>query len=176
MTTNPSPATNTSDTTRTTPVRRSFISGLLPFIGVILFVIFTIAQFAGGADENWGPTLVQNAIVYMIGWAGIGAGISHVFFGNKISQSIGFEKSPYELEVGFANLAMGVVGLMAAAYSTDYWLAIILVSSIFRIGCGFGHVRSIVRDGNFAINNTAILFVNFVVPAFLLFAFFNWAQ
>ncbi len=168
--------TNTSDPTRTTPPRRSLISGILPFIGVILFVIATIMQFAGGAEEGWGPTLVQNAVVYMIGWAGIGAGISHLFFGTRISRSIGFEKSPYELEVGFADLAMGIVGVMAAAYSPDYWLSIILASSIFRVGCGLGHIRSMVKEGNFAINNTAILFVNFVVPAFLLFAFFTWAQ
>lgn len=163
-------------TPATTPTHKSVISGILPFIGVILFVIVTILQFAGGAGENWGATLVENAVVYMIGWAGIGAGISHLFFGRKISQTIGFPKSPYELEVGFADLAMGIVGVIAASFSPDYWLAIILVSSIFRIGCGFGHIRSIIKDRNFAVNNTAILFVNFVVPAFLLFAFFTWAN
>jgi hypothetical protein len=169
----------TSSTDQSTPnasARTSVISGILPFIGVILFVIVTILQFAGGAGDNWGPTLVENAVVYMIGWAGIGAGISHIFFGRKISQSIGFQKSPYELEVGFADLAMGIVGVIAASFSPDYWLAIILVSSIFRIGCGFGHIRSMIKDRNFAINNTAILFVDFVVPAFLLFAFFTWAH
>ncbi|SIT89786.1 DUF6790 family protein [Microbacterium sp. RU33B] len=168
---------STSETAKPqTPARKSVISGLLPFIGVILFVIFTILQFAQGAGDDWGPTLVQNAVIYMIGWSGVGAGISHILFGRKISQSIGFDKSPYELEVGFADLAMGIVGLLAAQFSPDYWLAIILVSSIFRVGCGFGHIRSMIQDRNFAINNTAILFVNFVVPAFLLFAFFTWAR
>ncbi|KQR26275.1 DUF6790 family protein [Microbacterium sp. Leaf151] len=167
---------STPTPTRTTPHRRRILGGLLPFIGVILFVIATVAQFAGGAGENWGPTLVTNAVVYMIGWAGIGAGISHIFFGNRISKTIGFEKSPYELEVGFADLAFGIAGLIAANFSPDYWLAVILSSSIFRVGCGIGHIRSMIRDKNFAINNTAILFVNFVVPAFLLFAFFTWAQ
>jgi hypothetical protein len=163
-------------TAKATPARHSAIGGLLPFIGVILFVIFTIIQFASGAGEDWRSTLVTNAVVYMIGWAGIGAGISHLFFGRRISKTIGFQKSPYELEVGFADLAMGVVGVIAAGFSPDYWLAIILVSSIFRIGCGIGHIRSMIQDRNFAINNTAILFVNFVVPAFLLFAWFTWAN
>lgn len=155
---------------------KSLAAGLLPLIGVILFVIATIVQFSSGAGGDWGPTVVVNAVVYMIGWAGVGAGISHIFFGQHISQTIGFDISPYELEVGFADFAMGVVGVMAASFSKDYWLAIILVSSIFRVGCGFGHIRSMVRSRNFAINNTAILFTNFVVPAFLLFAYFTWAR
>lgn len=142
--------------------------GILPFIGVILFIISAIPIFAGGLTGDWQHQLLLNGIIYAIGWAGVGAGISHIFFGDKISKSIGFEKSPYELEVGFADLSFGIVGLLAASYSTDYWLAIILVSSLYRIGCGFGHIKQIVQSHNFAVNNTAILFLNFVVPGALL--------
>lgn len=159
----------------TTRARRSFAGGILPLIGTILFVIVTVLQFAGGAGEHWGPQLVTNAVTYMIGWAGVGAGISHLFFGAKISKTIGFEKSPYQLEVGFADLSMGIVALMAASYSTEFTLAIILVSSFYRFGCGIGHIRSMIKDHNFAFNNTLILFTNFLVPAFLIFAYYTWA-
>jgi hypothetical protein len=168
--------TPSTETTLEPSPHRSIVGGLLPLIGVFLFIIATIMQFATGAGADWRPTLVENAVVYMIGWAGIGAGISHIFFGRRISRTIGFAKSPYELEVGFADLAMGIVGVIAASFSPDYWLAIILVSSIFRVGCGIGHIRSMIEDRNFAINNTAILFTNFVVPVFLLVAFFAWAR
>lgn len=156
--------------------RPSWAAGLLPFIGVILFMIATIRQFAGGAGPDWGPALVANAVTYLIGWAALGAGVTHLFFGKQISKTIGFEKSPYELEVGFADLAMGIAGVLAARFSPDYWFAVILISSIFRVGCGVGHIRSMIRDRNFAINNTAILAINFVVPAFLLVAYFLWAR
>jgi hypothetical protein len=153
----------------------SWLGAVLPLIGVILFIVATILQFASGAGEHWGPVLVGNAVTYLIGWAGVGAGISHLFFGEHISKTIGFAKSPYELEVGFADLAMGVVALIAGSFSQDFSLAVILISSIFRVGCGIGHIRSMIQDRNFAPNNTAILFTNFVVPAFLLFAYFTWA-
>lgn len=149
--------------------------GILPFIGVILFVINVIPVIFGDHSGNWQQQIVLLGVIYMIGWAGIGAGISHIFFGKKISQSIGFEKSPFELEVGFAGLSFGIVALIAGHFSTEYWLAIILASSLYRIGCGIGHVRSMIISKNFAINNTAILFIDFVVPAFLLFAYFAWA-
>ena len=87
------------------------------------------------------------------------AGLASIMFGAVISTAA----------------AMGIVALMAGSYDPDYWFAIILASSIYRAGCGIGHIRSIVKTGNFAINNTAILFQNFVVPAFLLAAWYAWA-
>jgi hypothetical protein len=166
-----SPATETAATNP----RRFHIGSVLPYLGIILFVGATVQQFAAGAGPHWGPTLVGNAVTYLIGYAGVGAGISHIFFGKKISRTIGFAQSPYELEVGFADLSFGIVALMAASFSPEFSLAVILLSSIYRVGCGIGHIRSMIKDRNFAINNTLILVVNFVVPAFLVFAYYSWA-
>lgn len=157
------------------PRHHSIIGGVLPYIGIILFLIATGIQFASGPGVHWGPELVANAVAYLIGYAMVGAGISHIFFGRRISKTIGFQQSPYELEVGFADLAMGAVALMAASYSPEFSLAVILISSIYRVGCGIGHIRSMVRERNFAVNNTLILVVNFVVPAFLLMAYYAWS-
>jgi len=148
--------------------------GILPFIGVILFIISTIPMVFGHYEGDWQKDTLLNAIVYMIGYAGIGAGISHLFFGKTISRSIGFEKDPYEFEVGFADLSFGIVAVLAPHFSPDYWFAIILVSSLYRIGCGIGHIKQIIQRKNFAINNTAILFIDFVVPAFLLTIYYLW--
>ncbi|ACZ22033.1 hypothetical protein Sked_21130 [Sanguibacter keddieii DSM 10542] len=148
--------------------------GLLPFIGVILFVVTAVPVLVS-RDDDWQRTLLVNAVVYMIGWAGIGAGISHLFFSGAISRSIGFDRSPFELEVGFAGLAFGVTGVLAGSHGTEYWLAIIIASSVYRVGCGLGHVRSIVRSRNYAVNNTAILVIDFLLPAFLVVAYVAWS-
>lgn len=147
--------------------------GVLPFIGPVLFLVSaTLILFDPGDD--WQRQLLQNGIVYLIGWAGIGAGISHVFFGRQTAASIGWDPSPFETEVGFADLAMGVTGLMAASQGTGFWLAVIMVSSIFRIGCGVGHVRQMISQRDFAPNNTAVLVVDFGVPLFLGLAYLAW--
>jgi hypothetical protein len=155
--------------------KRSLLLGLLPFVGVILFAISAAQIVIGGRPADWQHQLALAAVVYLIGWAALGAGISHIFFGKAISRSIGFARSPYELEVGFANLGFGVAALMAGSFQKEYWLAIIVANSIFRVGCGAGHIKQIVMDRNYAINNTAILFLNFAVPAFLVFSYFAWA-
>lgn len=154
--------------------RSNPLFGVLPFIGVILFLISVISVVGSGSD-TWRHDLLTNAVVYLIGWACIGGGISHIFFGPKISASIGWQWSPFELEVGFANLGFGVAGVLAASFSPDYALAIIIANSVFRVGAGIGHIRSMITDRNFAVNNSAILFLDFVVPAFLFWAYFAWS-
>jgi len=149
--------------------------GVLPFIGTILFLGDLVIILSGHESGNvLHQHILSSAIVYMIGWAGIGAGIAHIFFGERISESIGFQHNPYEFEVGVCDLSLGIVGLMAPYYLPEFWLAVILLSSFFRIGCGIGHIREIILSKNYAINNTSILFINFFVPGFLLGAYFIW--
>jgi hypothetical protein len=155
--------------------RKPHIAGaLLPFIGVFLFAIATIKQVAEGLVPGWQTVMIANGVTYLVGWSLLGAGISHLFFGRRISSTIGFAPTEYQFEVGAADVAMGAAALMATSYGPDYWWAVILISSIFRVICGVGHIRSMIRDRNFAPNNTTILLVNFGVPAFLILSFLAW--
>ena len=55
--------------------------------------------------------------LFIIGVAGSGFGgfIAHVFISDEIAESIGWDAgSPFQLEVGFANLAIGLLGAIAA--------------------------------------------------------------
>jgi hypothetical protein len=163
------PTTTTTERPRSSP-----LLGLLPFIGVVLFLAHIVYSLITGTTSEWPEELVQFGVYYMIGWAGIGGGISHLFFGRKTSASIGWAPSPFETEIGLANLGFGIAGVIALSYGPEYWWAIIIANSVFRVGAGIGHIRSMVRDKNFAVNNTSILFVDFVVPAFLIFGYFAW--
>ncbi len=154
--------------------RPHIVGGLLPFIGVFLFAIATIRQYAEGLLPGWQTAMIGNGVIYLVGWSLFGAGISHLFFGRRISTTIGFAPTEYQFEVGAADLAMGAAALMASSYGPDYWWAVILISSIFRVVCGIGHIRSMIRDRNFAPNNSTILLVNFGVPAFLILGFLTW--
>ena len=159
----------TKEATKSSP-----LLGLLPFIGVILFIIVSAPLIFGDHGSGWGRQLVGNGVQYMIGWASLGAGVAHLFFGAGIARSIGWSPSPFQREVAFANLSFGVVGLMSPGHTADFWLAVIIASAVYRVGCGYGHIREMIVHRNFAINNTAILFLNFVVPAALLVGYAVW--
>ena len=150
--------------------RSSVWLGLLPYTGMILFLCSLPLVWTDGPTE-----VLRQAVIFLIGWTGVGAGISHIFFGRQIAASIGFDHNPFQLEVGFAGLAMGITALVVTAYPSQYWLAIILVSSLYRFGCGVGHIREMVMNRNFAVNNTGILFLDFIVPVCLLYAYYRWA-
>jgi hypothetical protein len=160
-------------TTPAGPKRHRSALSALPFLGLILFAA-TAAPLLANPPSDWREELLQNGVVYLIGWAGIGAGISHLLFAKKTSTSIGWTPSPFETEVGFADLAMGIAGVMASGQPTSFWFAVIVVNAIFRVGCGIGHVRDMVQRHNLATNNTKILLVDFGVPAFLLLGWFAW--
>lgn len=142
--------------------------GILPYIGIIIFLVHAVSILSHDHQIGWEKNILLSGITNMIGIAGVGAGISHIFFADKINRSIGFQSSPYQTEVGFCDLSFGIVGLLAQYYSTDFWWSIILFSSIYRIGCGIGHIRQIILERNYAINNTMILVVNFGVPFILV--------
>jgi hypothetical protein len=162
-----------SSSTAAAKPRHQWIGGLLPYIGVILFAIAVIWNAVTG--NLTGHRVLDDGITYLIGWAGLGAGISHIVFGARIAKTIGFRANDFQTEVGFANLGMGVAGLMSQTVHAEFALALIVINSIFRIGAGLVHIRSAVRDRNFAVNNTAILGVDFLVPVFLICAYLAWA-
>jgi hypothetical protein len=165
--------TTTSATSATPRSKRPRISGVLPYIGVILFLISIGWSAVTGSIS--GPGVLADAVAYLIGWAALGAGITHIVFGPRIARSIGFQPNDFQTEVGWANLAMGIAALLAPMFAAPYVLPVIIISSIFRVGAGSVHIRSMLRDRNFAVNNTAILGVNFLVPAFLVIAYLLWA-
>jgi hypothetical protein len=92
-----------------------------------------------------------------------------MFMPAPIATSIGWPTSPFQWEVGLADLSYGVLGVMAPAFGRDFWLATIIVFSIFMLGAAGGHVRSMVRDHNFAPGNAGYIFwYDIVVPLSLI--------
>ena len=156
---------DTADVSQTPGSRRSAATmGILPFIGVILFAFEAISVYLGHRTAGWQHDLFQAAVVYMIGWAGIGAAVAHIVFARRTAGSIGWQASPFQFEVGLVGLACGIAALMSTSQPIAFALAVIVINSIYRVGCGVGHIREIVRSHNYALNNTTILVVDFVVP------------
>ena len=68
-----------------------------------------------------------------------------------------------------ANLGIGVAGVIAGAFDREYWLAVIIVATIFLGGAAVGHVRDVVVKGNMAAGNAGpILYTDVIFPVFAL--------
>lgn len=143
------------------------IIGLLPFAGLVLFLIAEVVVLilGGGSDFLYWTTM--NAVLFLIGSSALGTGVAHIFFGPAIARSIGWQPgSPFQFEVGAANLGIGVAAIVSgAALPPVGWLGAILVALVFLGLAGVGHIREIATSRNLSINNAGpILFLDFLAP------------
>src|SRR2546423_1550594 len=132
-------ATNT-DTRPSLAVRAL---GAWPFlIGPLLLAVAEIVQLAQHGDADWHRALLRNALVFLVGVPGIVGATGHIFNADDVAESIGWPKgSPFQYEVGVANLALGVLGIMCSWVDGDFWTATVVAQSVFLWGAAIGHIR-----------------------------------
>ena len=77
----------------------------------------------------------------MLGVAGIYVFIVHIAFGPFIAEQIGWPNSPFQNEVAYANLTIGILGLTSFWYRhRDYLLAAMVAFGSWFFADGVGHV------------------------------------
>ena len=91
--------------------------------------------------------------------------VMHVFFHEMIAKLIGWDDSPFQIEVGLASLGFAVVGFIAWRRGWEVRLAAIAGPACFLVGAGLGHVYQIVTAHNMAFGNAgSILYTDFLIP------------
>jgi hypothetical protein len=140
-----------------------------------LFVLACVLGFLGadppGSSTNPGldESLLLWTLYLSVGWAGVGAGLSHTVFAKSTAASIGWKTNDFQYEVGFADLATGVAAIYAVhAGSPTAWAAVAIAGGLFRLLAGVNHIRGIVRQKNYAPGNSVILIANFGPPLVFL--------
>ena len=123
--------------------------------------------------------LLRYLFLFPLGIQGVWAFIGHVFFPQQSAASIGWAPSPFQYEVGVANLGLGLACIYAAFRGFEARVAAGIVAACFLLGAGIGHIRDIVATGNLAAGNAGpIMFTDFLTPiailALLVFASERW--
>ena len=114
-------------------------------------------------------------LLFSIGLANIYNFVLHVFFGRMTAGFIGWEDSPFQQEVGFASLGMGIVGLLAFRGSFDMRLASIVGPACFLWGAAGVHVYEMITAHNFAPGNAGVIFYSDLLVPVVGFLFL-WLQ
>jgi hypothetical protein len=117
--------------------------------------------------------LLRYAFGFPVGLMGLWGALGHIAFPVR-GAGDRWQTSPFQFEVGVANLGIGCAGLYAAFRSFEARLATNLVLACFLIGAGIGHTRDIITAANFAAGNVGpILFTDLLTPTaiFLLLWF-----
>ena len=113
--------------------------------------------------------LLRYLFLFPLGLQGLWAFIGHVFFAEQAAASIGWANTPFQYEVGVANLGLGLASLYAAFRGFEARLAVAIAAACFLIGAGLVHIRDIVTQGNLAPGNAGpIMITDFLTPIAIL--------
>ena len=95
----------------------------------------------------------------------------HVFDPERAAQVIGWQTSPFQYEVGIADLVAGVLGVLAFWGSHGFRLAATIGIAVWLWGDAVGHVRQIILAHNYEPGNAGPwLWTDVLVPAVMIVA------
>jgi hypothetical protein len=144
------------------------ISFWLFLIAVILAVINIFVR--GIRGPRIAATFLTYLIFFNIGVMGLLAFYAHLFMPDETAQRIGWAiGSPFQSEIGMANLSYGVLGVLAMWLRGRFWVATILGYSILLFGAFVVHMMQWAQ-GDVAPLNVGIFvwFNDLFVPIVLL--------
>jgi hypothetical protein len=89
------------------------------------------------------PTCLLYLLFFYVGLMGLLTAYAHVFRPIQTSASIGWSTSPYEYEVGMADLTVGVLGVLCMKFRGEFWLATAIANAVSLLRDDIGHIRQI---------------------------------
>lgn len=135
----------------------------------MLFVLAIIMASSG--RHGWAAErLLAWLLLLPIGVTGLWAGVFHVFFPEVAAAYIGWQASPFQFEVGMADLAFGATACIAFWRDLNFKMAAVTTASISLLGDAVGHVRQMVGAGNFAPGNAGLPFYMDIICPLLAIA------
>jgi 4-amino-4-deoxy-L-arabinose transferase-like glycosyltransferase len=149
------------------------IVALRVFLFSILPLIVAAAHVALDRSAQSRERRLEVFLLYLFGvgvaGSGIGGFFGHFFLSDLAAESIGWPKgNPFQLEVGFANLAIGILGALALGRRDGFREATVIAVSVLGVGATIVHGVDIFETGNLAPGNTLQNVSNLLKPALLI--------
>ncbi|MEZ4769303.1 MAG: DUF6790 family protein [Caldilineales bacterium] len=143
------------------------------FAYVILPLLLAGAAIALDKSARSRERRIEVFLVYMFA-IGAAAGIAnwggHIFAADQVAEAIGWEPgSPFQLEMGFANLSYGILAIIAMGRRDGFREATVIGATIMSLGATLVHLWDIAVSGNLAPGNTLQNITNLARPAILIF-------
>ena len=157
----------------------TFLLGNFTLTFFVIGLVFSAVALARRPKPVGAPVIIETLfkwfLFFSIGVTYAYNGVFHVVFHETAAAFIGWADSPFQIELGFASLGMGLIGLIAPWRSFDMRLAAILGPACFLWGAAGVHVVSMIAEQNFAPGNAGIIFWSDIIAPVIGFVFL-WLQ
>jgi len=142
---------------------------MIVFILFLCAVVFA-AIFYAIRRGSFARVFLYSVIFFNVGLMGLLAFYAHVFMADATAIKIGWAPgSPFQFEIGIANLSYGILGLLSLGFRGKFTLATVLGYSILLLGAFVGHLIQYSK-GDVAPYNIGIFiwFNDLAIPLILL--------
>jgi hypothetical protein len=137
-------------------------------IAWVVGIIAVLVTRTTGDLQSASRTFLLWQLVIATGVGGLLAAAGHLFMADKVAQSIGWATgSPFQTELAYACLGMGVLGVMCFWYRDGFWLATIVFVTVFLGGTTIVHIAQMIHVGDFAPGNALTVIPDLLGPATL---------
>jgi hypothetical protein len=142
-------------------------SALVFIVGNYFVTFFIIGLIAAGISLLKKPrplrisevaeAFLSYHLLFAIGINNLINFVFHVFFGDVAAKFIGWENSPFQAEVGFASLGVGIAGVLAFKASLPFRFATLIPPWCFSLGAAGGHIYQMIVAHNFSPGNVGLV-------------------
>jgi hypothetical protein len=81
------------------------------------------------------------------------------------------KQSPFQAEVGFASLGIGIAGVIAYKASLPFRFATLIPPAVFSLGAAGGHIYQMIAAGNFSPGNVGVVLPSDILIPVIGFVF-----
>jgi hypothetical protein len=141
-----------------------FVLGNLP--AILFIAAFVLAAIT--RSPSYFPARLLGWLLLSVGIAYTWAGFFHIAFPHMAASSIGWQVSPFQFEIGVADVSIGIVAIVSFWRSLDFKGPVVGYLSLFSIGVAYGHFREAIYEGDYSKNNFGILLGITLIHAALL--------
>ena len=153
------------------------------------FLVFAAIALAGAAVHSYrerekgaGRTIEIFLVWWMVvavGVAAIFGAMFHLFDGPDTAREIGYTNGDggFQTEVGFADLAIGVLGVLCARFRDGFLLAAVIAVSVAYLGDAYGHLhQEAIHDNHDPDNTGLLLWSDFITPLVAIGLYTAWRR
>jgi hypothetical protein len=139
-------------------------------VGLTIGFITAISNPNIDTFREFCTNLLFYQVTVSISLSGLTGFLGHVFKSDMVAEQIGWDKgSPFQKELGYAELGFAIAGIMCIWHGKEFWIAtIVLVTPLFILA-GINHIREMAINKNIHPHNAITSISDLMMPLSWIF-------